>query len=211
MLLLATIEQNVSCDRIVDGIFSKGEDRMRIMDTVELLYLGLMYRWEKTAPDERHEGSLDGKPVRNTQVSRLVFLLQKIAAGNENQTYQKLARYTRRNDGNSYVSNDCSWMKEPSQLNGDWYFEGCMSLVQKQDVLQNLLKLGLSTTFVNCADSFVANQSVKKYFPTKEEYGQICLKIKDEEITPEIEEWLDSNGPVNQIVWACKPNCVTGI
>jgi len=46
---------------------------------------------------------------------------------------------------------------------------------------------------VNCADSFVANQSVKKYFPTREEYEQIWLKIKDEETTPEIEEWLDSN------------------
>jgi hypothetical protein len=166
---------------------------MRIMDTVELLYLELMYRWEKSAPADRHEGLLNGKHVRNTQVSRMVFLLQKIAAGNENQTYQKLARYTVRNDGNSYIAKDCSWMKEPTKLNEDWYFEGCTSLVQKQDILQNILRLGLSTTFVNCADSFVANQSVEKYFPTKEEYERIVLKTKDDKFSPEIEEWFAAN------------------
>lgn len=152
---------------------------MHVRDAVEVLYLALMYRWEKTAPPDGHEGLLDGERERNTQISRMVYLLQKIAAGNEERTYQMLADFTRRNDGKSYISRDPSWMNEPRRLNERWFFEGCTSLVQKQSFLEHLTKLGLSSVFVACADDFVSGESVGKYFPTEAEENEILRKIQE--------------------------------
>src|SRR5437867_1017338 len=115
---------------------------MHLKDPVELLYLSLMLRWELSAPPDKHEGVLDGETERNTQISRMAYALQKIAAGNVERTFQTLARYTRRNDGESYISKDASWMKEPYPLWDGWYLEGCTSLVQKQSFLQYLTKVG---------------------------------------------------------------------
>ena len=158
---------------------------MRLTDTVEILYLTLMFRWEKTAPPDQQQSLLDEKVARNTQISRMAYLLKKIAAGDEDRTYQRIARYTVRNDGESYVSKNSSWMKEPYKLNDDWYFEGCTSLVQKQWILQQLTKLGLSAAFVACADDFVAAKSVEKYFPTEEEVSEILRKIRQQEESDE--------------------------
>jgi hypothetical protein len=80
---------------------------MHLKDPVEILYLSLMHRWWKTAPPDSHERHLDGEIARNTQITRFAYLLQKVAAGkNEDHIYQTLARYTRRNDGESYISQD---------------------------------------------------------------------------------------------------------
>lgn len=146
---------------------------MGIKNTVEYLYLALMLRWEKSAPPDRHEGQLDDKPARNTQITRMAYILRKIAAGQEERTYQLLSRHSRRNDGKSYVSKDSSWMTEPYPLSADWFFEGCTSLVQKQDILQHLTKLNLSPYLVNCIDQFVAGKSIENCIPTDEEAEEI--------------------------------------
>ncbi len=142
---------------------------MRVKDSVEILYLTLMYRWETTAPEDRKQGLLDSEPERNTQMARMVYLLNTVATGNEDRTFRKLSVYTPREDGESYISRNPSWMKQPKELFGGWYFEGCSSLQQKHFILQNLTKVGLSPVFVACADDFVAGKSIKRYFPTKAE------------------------------------------
>ena len=154
---------------------------MHIKDPVELLYLSLMLRWERSAAPDKHQGLLDGQPERNTQISRMAYVLQKIGVGTEDHVFGTLARYTRRDDGESYISKNSSWMKEPYPLLAGWYFEGCTSLVQKQSFLQYLTKVGLSSTFVACADDFVAGKSVEKYLPTDKEQEEIVRKIREKE------------------------------
>ena len=53
------------------------EEAMRLIDPVEILYLVLMSLWEKSAPPNGKQGLLDGEPERNTQISRMVYLLRK--------------------------------------------------------------------------------------------------------------------------------------
>jgi len=154
---------------------------MGIKNTVEYLYLDLMLRWEKSSPPDLHKGLLDGEPARNTQITRMAYILRKIAAGQEERIYQLLSQHSRRNDGKSYVSKDSSWMTEPYPLSSGWFFEGCTNLIQKQDILQHLSKLGLSQTLVNCIDEFVAGASIEGRFPSEEETKEIlrrCIEIK---------------------------------
>jgi len=151
---------------------------MHLSKPVEILYLSLMLRWQRDAPPDQHEGLLDGKPERNTQISRMAYVLRKVAAGNVEHTFQTLARYTRRNDGRSYFSKDPSWMKEPYPLLDGWFFEGCTSLIQKQSFLQHLTRLGLSGAFIACADDFVASKNIKKYCPTQEEQEEIVRRVE---------------------------------
>ena len=150
---------------------------MRVTEPVEILYLSLMHRWQRTAPPDRHEGLLDGEPARNTQTARLIYVLQKIAAGNAERVYSTLARYSRRNDGQSYVSKDPSWMEQPFPLGDGWFFEGCTSLVQKHSVVHQLSKLGLSGAFGQAVEDFVAHKPIEQYFPTEAEEEQILAKI----------------------------------
>jgi len=149
---------------------------MGIKNSVEYLYLVLMLRWEKSAPPDRHQCFLDGEPARNTQVTRMAYILEKIAAGQEGRTYQLLSRHSRRDDGESYISQDTSWMKEPYPLSGGWYFEGCTSFVQKQGILQHLTKLGLSPTLVDCVDDFVGGKSIEHRIPSEEEAEEILRR-----------------------------------
>ncbi len=152
---------------------------MRLTEPIEVMYLTLMIRWENTAPPDGKQGLLDDEPERNTQISRMVYLLRKIAAGAEEKIYNTLSTFSSRNDGESYISMNHSWMEDPRELGAGWYFEGCTSLVQKQNILQALSKLGLSGTFVNCADDFVAGKGIQKYFPTEEENDIILVRIKE--------------------------------
>ena len=149
---------------------------MGIKNTVEYLYLALMLRWEKSAPPDKHEALLDGEPARNTQITRMAYILRKIAAGQEERTYLLLSRYSRRNHGKSYVSRDSSWMTEPYPLSSGWFFEGCTSLIQKQEVLRHLTKLDLSPTLVDCIDEFVAGNSIEGRIPSEEEAEQILRR-----------------------------------
>lgn len=151
---------------------------MRIKHPVELVYLMLMLRWERSAPPEKHQGVLDGKPERNSQMSRMAYVLQKIGTGDEERIFGTLARHSRREDGESYISRSASWMNEPYSLSGGWHFEGCCSLELKQSILQSLTKVGLSSEFVACVDDFVAGTSVEKYFPTDEEQEEIVRRIR---------------------------------
>lgn len=176
---------------------------MRIKDTVEILYLCLMSRWEKTAPIDRHQGLLDGNLEQNTQVSRMAFLLTKVAAGSENKTYKTLSLHSRRKDGNSYISQDSSWMTEPKELSSGWFLEGCMNLEQKQEILSKLGKIGLSSIFVSCADDFVAGKSVQGYFPTEKESSEIYAQIIASEGTKafdEIEDLISKNESIKMAI-----------
>jgi len=118
-------------------------------------------------------GVLDGETASNTQITRMAYILKKIAAGQEERTYQLLSRHSRRNDGKSYISKDSSWMLEPYPLSEGWYLEGCTSLNQKQVILQHLTELGLSPTLVDCIDEFVAGKSIEDRIPSEEEAEEI--------------------------------------
>lgn len=143
---------------------------------VELLYLALMLRWEKSAPRDGHQGLLDGRLERNTQKSRLVYVLGKIAAGND-RFLPALSQRTRRNDGNSYVANDSAWMTDPCSLADGWYVEGCMSLPQKQDVVSAVVRLGHSPLFGACVNDFIAGKSVRRYMPSIEQQEELVREL----------------------------------
>lgn len=149
---------------------------MGIKNTVEYLYLDLMLRWERSAPPNGHAGRLDGKVARNTQITRMAYILRKIALGQEENTYQQLSVHSRRNDGKSYVSKDSSWMTEPYPLSDGWYFEGCTSLKQKQEILRHLTRLDLSGALISCIDEFVAGKSIENRIPSKEEAEEILRR-----------------------------------
>jgi hypothetical protein len=82
----------------------------------EYFYFHCLRNWERTAPSYGRVGTLDGRPVENTQTARMARLLTITLAGKADidGTFQKLSKRTqRKKDGNSYVSKDKSWMKEP--------------------------------------------------------------------------------------------------
>jgi hypothetical protein len=141
----------------------------RVTNLVELLYLRLMERWEKTAPPDLHEGLLDGEPVRNSQMARLAYVLRKIAAGNENSVCRALAVHTRRQDGESYISQNSVWMKQPLPIATGWFLEGGMSLDQKKSLIRSLSRLKLSGAFVDAVANFVEGNSIQPFMPTKED------------------------------------------
>lgn len=149
---------------------------MRLREPVEFLYLALMQRWERSAPPDKHQGFLDGEPERNTQISRFAYVITKVAAGNVERTFCSLRDSTKRNDGESYVSKNASWMKEPYPLHSGWYFEGCCNLEMKKEFLGHLLHLGLSRGFIECARDFVEGKSVEKYLPTPEEEDEVIKR-----------------------------------
>ena len=154
---------------------------MRVVEPVEVLYLSLMQRWATTAPPDRHQGLLDGESARNTQTERLKYVLEKIAAGSDATTqkvYAKLARYTRRQDGESYVSRNKNWMEQPEVLSGGWYYEGCTSLEQKLNVVSALSNLGLSGPFVQAVAEFVAHKPIDQFFPTADDEAEINRRIR---------------------------------
>lgn len=148
---------------------------------VELLYLSLMLRWEGTAPLDGHQGSLDGDPERNTQISRMAYVLSKIAAGSEDRVFKSLERSTRRRDGRSYISKDAAWMEQPTDLLAGWCLEGCTSLVQKHAVLDHLLQLGLSRAFIACAKDFVEGKSLEKHLPSEQQQEEIVRKYEEQQ------------------------------
>lgn len=153
----------------------------RITNTVELLYLTCMLRWERSAPLDGHEGLLDDRLEKNTQITRLAYVLKLVGAGVADRVFAKLERFTRRDDGHSYVSKDATWMIQPHPLTKGWTFEGCTSLVQKQEILRRLTEVGVSAAFVACAADFVAGNSVEKYLPTDVEQEEMLREIGKQE------------------------------
>lgn len=142
---------------------------MELKNTVEVLYLALMERWESTAPKEKHLGELDGRPVRNTQAERLAYIIIKIAAGDIDRVFTALSMSSRRKDEKSNISKDSSLMLMPTALMNGWFLEGNISLLQKQDIVQGFTKVGISPALVACIDDFVEGKSIKQYYPSKDE------------------------------------------
>jgi hypothetical protein len=135
----------------------------------EYFYLALLSKWERKAPPDKHWSRLDGKPAQNTQTARMARLLT-IVTGLDDATMRKLERYTKRNDGNSYVSKNSSWMREAYPLGKGWYFEGNMSLLDKKKIIHSFPEMGISSReFASCAQDFVEGKSISKYWPSEEE------------------------------------------
>jgi len=135
----------------------------------EYLHLYMLLRWERTAPPDGCLGTLDDEPAKNTQTARMAKVLQMVTDLHD-LPMEKLRKETERKDGRSYISKDAAWMKERYKLGKGWYFEGCMSLVDKQRILQSLPQLGLSSReFANCAADFVGGKSIQKYWPDEEQ------------------------------------------
>ena len=145
-------------------------------NSVEILYLALMLRWERTAPRDRHWGLLDGVPECNSQKARLAFVLRKIAAGNDS-FFPRMSLLTRREDGCSYVSRDRSWISGPCVLLDGWYLHGCMNLGQKQAMVSAVVKLGHSPLFGAAMDDFIEGKSVRRYMPTPEQQEEIVRSL----------------------------------
>lgn len=135
------------------------------MQPDERSYLALMFSWEKTAPKDQTEGLLDGNLERNTQMSRMAYLLRIVATvKGEAPTYKKLSPELCRRDGNSYLSEDKSWMTEPRELSKGWYFEGCINLEKKKEIFELLRsRCGMSVEFIKWAKDFIAGKSLEEY------------------------------------------------
>jgi hypothetical protein len=110
--------------RLPSGVIARPRP-MRLRQPIEILYLTLMSNWHKAAPPDGHLGELDNLPTRNTQISRLAYILNKIAVPKFDRIFSALATHVRREDGESYISKDRSWMIEPTELGGGWHLEGC--------------------------------------------------------------------------------------
>ena len=151
---------------------------MHIRDAVEFLYLSRMHRWQTNAPPDHRMGLLGDTPTENSQVARLAFALKDIAVGQVEETLVPLQRLTVKHDGSSYVSKDARHMKSPYPLLKGWYLEGCTSLPQKLAIARRLRQLGRSPTFVDAVASFVANESVDRYFPTDEQLEEMIQRCE---------------------------------
>lgn len=161
---------------------------MGIENTVEYLYLTFMARWENSAPPDRHQGLLDGEPERNTQITRLVYIIRKIAAGQSDKVYSALSVGSRRKDGSSYISKSRDWMEHPYPLSDGWYFEGCTSLIQKQEIIQSLSRVSCSGALIAAIDDFVAGKSIKPHLVLDEATEELLLQIVRDDESFEIDE-----------------------
>lgn len=156
---------------------------MRLKDPVEILFLAFLLRWEKSAPADKKQGLLDGNPERNTQMSRMAFVLNKISIGVEDKYFGKLSIGSSwsKPGGNSFLAKTSQHMENPYSLNAGWWLDGCASLEKKQEMMQDLTKLGFSSLFTKCACDFIAGKSVESYVPTDEEQDEIIRKIDEDE------------------------------
>jgi hypothetical protein len=135
----------------------------------EVLWLMLMLRWENARVPDLASCTLDGKPIFNSQIQRMTYILRKIGAGIDEGRFRTLSVHTRRQDGRSYISKDSSWMEDAVDIGDGWFFEGCTSLPQKRNILGALSKVGYSVPFVECCEEFVAGKSVRRFLPNQEE------------------------------------------
>lgn len=152
---------------------------MQFKNTVEILYYSLMVKWERTAPEVRHKGYLDGCPASNTQIERFAFILKKMAVGSVDDVLNGLAVHCQRNDGKSYISKDYKWMEDPVQLLGGWFFEGCTSMEQKSSIVQSLTKIGFSQAITDCVEYFVAGKSILDFSPSNAEITKMLHRMRD--------------------------------
>lgn len=153
---------------------------MRLKNPIEIFLLSLMHQWTESGPDDGRKGLYRGEAKVNSQMMRAAYVLKTIGIAEEDKVFNKLAVHCRRNDGHSYISKNPAWMEKPLELGGGWYFEGGTSLVQKQDILSNLTKIGYSSAFAASVDKFVAGQPVSDFFPTDYEAKVILSRIKSE-------------------------------
>lgn len=161
---------------------------MLITNKKELTCLALFIKWQNEAPKDKHKIQSFLEDKRNSQSTRLSFILNLIALSNKeddfNTIFQQFAKYTlRTKDKNSYISKDL-WMKDHYHIRGAWYFDACSNVNQKQNWVQYITKIRFSnsfkfsTQFSDCAADFIANKNLKKYEPTTGEY----LKLYQEKI-----------------------------
>ncbi|MBC8637311.1 hypothetical protein IAG25_10855 [Caballeronia sp. EK] len=151
----------------------------RVTAPVELLYLALLRKWVKTAPPDGKYGFRDGEKCCNSQTARLARVLNIIAAGNHDDFFNALARYTRkpRGDG-SLVTRDKGALQDPYPLINGWYVEQCLNLPQKLAIVDYLTRLGLSSPFANAAREFVAAQPFDQFEPDERDAPTIWANVR---------------------------------
>lgn len=149
-----------------------------ITNTVELLYISLMLRWQRSAPPDGHQAPLDGVPTVNSQAQRLAYILKKIVVGQEKRALPCLARYTRRNDGESYVSTNRAWMDKPLSIADGWWLEGTQSLKQKLALVDQLGHLGHSGLFIEAVGAFVSHEPIDEFVPTPEQQEELLEDLQ---------------------------------
>lgn len=68
---------------------------MTITNAKELNRLALLVKWQKDSPKDRHQIQNYSLDIRNTQTTRLVFVLNLIVKNDDfNNIFQQLAKYT---------------------------------------------------------------------------------------------------------------------
>jgi len=153
--------------------------RMELRNTVEYFYIAKMIQWERTAPSLGHQALLDGSLAKNTQIERLLFILRLIAAGNEDKLFNCMSAYSKHVSGNSYISKCISWMRDKKALSSGWFLESTLSLSQKNDMIQNLTKCGVSPALVACIDDFVEGKSIAEFAPNSAELSRMLAKMRE--------------------------------
>ncbi len=155
---------------------------MSLTDPVELLFFSLFLRWEKNAPLDGKQGLLDGEPHRNTQISRMAFVLNKIGVGLEDKYFLRLTTGSSwSKPGGKFLDKNHEYMENPYALNKGWWLEGCASLEKKVEMMQDIRKLGMSFTFIKCICDFISGNSILSYLPSDEKRDEIIKNIIEEE------------------------------
>jgi hypothetical protein len=89
-------------------------------------------------------------------------------------------------------------MRLPTNIGDGWFFEGNISLSQKQEILGKPSYAGYSVPFVECCQEFVAGKkSVRRFLPTNEEAERILATepaagMEHSEVPPEVMQILEA-------------------
>ena len=149
----------------------------------------------KNAPLEGKQGLLDGKPERNTQISRMAFVLNKVCVLLEEKYFLKLSTGPSwSKPGGKFLDKNNTHMTNAHSLKKGWWLDGCASLDKKIETMYDLRKIGMSYTFINCTCDFISGKSIKSYLPSEKEQDGIIKKILCEEdsiLTNGLKAWCD--------------------
>lgn len=161
---------------------------MRHYTTVECLYLTRMMNWQRKAPADGHQGILDGSEVRNTQYRRLAFVLRLLGAGNEVEVFSTLEQYSRRQDGESYITRRPADSTDWTLICGDWYLRKTMSMSQRETtIIDHLVRVGLSGRMVTAITRFVKGKPIDGCMPTEQEQCAILASLPPASPFPHID------------------------
>lgn len=147
---------HITLNRPLNGIESFDTT---FMDSIEMLLVFCMGKWESTAPPPGRKGIYRGVEMENSQQARLQHLLDLIGFIDADRTYSTLAVRTRRpRTGDSIITTNKPEHALP--LKGRWYLDSCLDLERKLDVVDALWHVGYSREFIEGARRFVAGTPI---------------------------------------------------